>query len=311
MALCGASSAGIAQDFPSRALRIVVTFPAGSSPDIVARILGNLLAAQVGQQVVVDPRSGAAGVIGVEAAKNAAADGSTLLLAGGNEFATLPALRSKLPYDADRDFVGLTRVASVAYVIAVHPTLGVASVGDLLKLAKARPGELNYGSSGTGSATHIGGEMLNILGGIKTVHVPYKGASLAITDLIVGQIQIVVASPIFLMPHTKAGRIKPIATTGLARDPLLPDLPTAHTTLPGFEITQWWGLFAHAKTPPALMKTLHAEITKATQSAEVREQLARHYASSHADTPAELAAHIKSERERIARIGKRMGLALD
>jgi len=151
--------AGTAQPYPNRPVRIIVCFPPGSSPDIIARIVSNKLTSQWGQQMIVDTRPGATGIIGVEAAKNATPDGYTLLLAGATELASMPALRSKLPYDADKDFVALTRVASVAYVIAVHPSLGVNAVSDLVKLAKARPGQLNYGSSGNGSGTHIGTEM--------------------------------------------------------------------------------------------------------------------------------------------------------
>ncbi len=300
-----------AQPYPSRPLRIIVCFPPGSSPDIVARIVGNKLSAQLGQQMIVDSRPGGAGVIGVEAAKNAPPDGYTLLLAGATELATLPALKTKLPYDADRDFVALTRVASVSYVIAVHPSLGVNTVGDLVKLAKARPGQLNYGSSGNGSGTHIGAEMLNVLGGVKTMHVPYKGASLAITDLIVGQIQFIVASPIFVLPHSKTGRVKVIATTGAKRDPFLPDIPAAAETLPGFDTGLWWGISVPAKTPAAIVKTLHAEIVKAMQSAEVREQLAKQGATAHAESSADYSAFIKTERERIVRVGRMVGITLD
>ena len=303
--------AGTAQPYPNRPVRIIVCFPPGSSPDIIARIVSNKLTSQWGQQMIVDTRPGATGIIGVEAAKNATPDGYTLLLAGATELASMPALRSKLPYDADKDFVALTRVASVAYVIAVHPSLGVNAVSDLVKLAKARPGQLNYGSSGNGSGTHIGAEMFNVLGGVKTMHVPYKGASLAITDLIVGQIQFIVASPIFVTPHAKSGRIKMIATTGATRDSFLPDLPAAAETLPGFEIGLWWGISVPAKTPAAIAKTLHGEIVKATQSTDVREQLARQGAATHAESPAEYAAFIKAERERIARIGRRVGISLD
>ncbi len=238
------AATGLGQPYPNKPVRIIVCFPPGSSPDIIARIVSNKLMSQWGQQMIVDTRPGAAGIIGVEAAKNATPDGYTLLLAGATELASMPALRSKLPYDADKDFIALTRVASVAYVIAVHPSLGVNNVSDLVKLAKARPGQLNYGSSGNGSGTHIGAEMLNVLGGVKTMHVPYKGASLAITDLIVGQIQFIVASPIFVMPHVRAGRIKVIATTGATRDAFLPDVPAAAETLPGFETGLWWGISA-------------------------------------------------------------------
>ena len=201
-------------------------FPPGGAPDIVARILGNKLTEQLGQPVIVDPRPGGSGVIAAEIAKNAPPDGYTLLLAGSTLFAALPALKPKLPYDTDKDFVALSRVASVANVVAVHPSLGVGTVADLVKLAKARPGQLNYGSGGNGSASHLAGEMFNVLAGVKTVHVPYKGAVLALNDLIAGQLQFIMTSPVSRDAPREGGRIKVIATTGAKRDPLLPDLPT-------------------------------------------------------------------------------------
>ena len=300
-----------AQTYPNRPVRIIVPFPPGSTPDTVARILGNKLIEQIGQQVIVDARPGGSGVIAVEIAKTAPPDGYTLLLAGTTNFATLPALKPKLPYDVDKDFIALSRVASVANVVAVHPSLGVGTVADLVKLAKARPGHLNYGSGGNGSAAHLAGEMFDVLAGVKTVHVPYKGSVLALNDLIAGQLQFIITSPVLLMPHGKTGRIKVIATTGAKRDPLLPELPTVADTVPGFESTLWWGVAAPAKTPAVIVKKLHAEIVKALQSPEVRELLAKQGATAHAESPAEFTAFIKAERERIARVGRQAGITLD
>jgi len=297
--------------YPNRPLRIVVTFPPGSAADTVARILGNKLTEQMGQQVIVDTRPGGTGVIGVEIAKNALPDGYTLLMAGITAFALLPALKPQLPYDPDKDFVALSRVASVASVVAVHPSLGIGTVADLVKLANARPGQLNYGSSGNGSGQHLAGELFNVLAGVKTVHVPYKGASLALNDLIAGQLQFIMASPTMVMPHAKTGRIKVIATTGAKRDPLLPELPTVADILPGFEITAWNGIAVPAKTPAVIVKKLHAEIVKAMQTPEVRELLAKQSATAHAESPGEFAAFIKIERERITRVGRQAGITLD
>src|SRR5688572_9057907 len=232
---------GAAQTYPNRPVRFIVPFPPGGPADIIARILGSKLTEQLGQQVIVDQRPGASGVIAAEIAKNATPDGYTLLLAGPTLFATLPALKPKLPYDPDKDFIALSRVAAAALVVAVHPSLGVSTVADLVKLAKARPGQLNYGSSGNGSGPHLAGEMLNVLAGVKTVHVPYKGTPLGLNDLIAGRLQFTIGTPPAVMPHAKAGRIKAIATTGAKRDPSLPELPTVAEVLPGFEITVWWG----------------------------------------------------------------------
>ena len=302
---------GAAQTYPNRPLRIVVPFPPGSVSDTVARIVGNKLAEELGQPVIVDARPGGTGVIGVEIAKTAPPDGYTLLMASTSVFALLPALKPKLPYDPDKDFVALSRVSSAAFVVAVHPSLGVGTVADLVKLAKARPGQLNYGSSGNGSVQHLAGEMFNVLAGVRTVHVPYKGASLALNDLIAGQLQFIIASPVFMMPHAKTGRIKVIATTGAKRDPLLPELPAVADVLPSFEITAWQGVAAPAKTPAIIVKKLHAEIVKALQSPDVRELLAKQGVTAHAESPAEFTAFIKTERERIARVGRQAGITLD
>jgi tripartite-type tricarboxylate transporter receptor subunit TctC len=265
----------------------------------------------MGQPMIVDTRAGASGVIGVEIAKNAPPDGYTLLMAGITVFALLPALQPKLPYDPDKDFVALSRIASTAYVLAVHPALGVDTVAELVKLAKARPGQLNYGSSGNGTGQHLGGELFNVLAGAKTVHVPYKGAVLALNDLIAGQLQFMIASPIFVMPHMKTGRIKVIATTGTKRDPLLPELPTVADVVPGFEITSWSGLAVPAKTPPVIVKKLHSEIVKAMRSPDVTALLAKQSATAHAESPAEFTAFIRVERERIARVGRQAGIKVD
>ena len=301
----------VAQAYPNRPVRILVPFPPGSTPELVARILGSRLVEQLGQQVVVDPRAGGSGVIAVETAKNAPPDGYTLLLAGTTAFATLPALKPKLSYDVDKDFVVLTRVASVSNVVAVHPLLGVGTVADLVKLASARPGHLNYGSSGNGSAPHLAGEMFNVLAGVKTVHVAYKGTPLALNDLMAGQLQFIMTSPPVVMPLAKTGRIKVIATTGAKRDPLLPDLPTVADTVAGFESTLWWGVAVPAKTPAVVVKALHAGIVKAMQSPEARELLAKQSVTAHAESPAEFAAFIKAERERIARVGRQVSITLD
>jgi len=309
MAMLCIAAAAHAQD--SRPLRMIVPFPAGSQSDVIARVIGNKLVDLLGQQVVVDNRVGASGVIGMELAKNAPADGHTLMVATFATFSLLPALKPNLPYDTDRDFIALSRVASGVFVLAVQPSLGVASVGDLVKLAKARPGQLNYGSSGNGSIQHLAGEMLNVQAGVKTVHVPYKGAVIALTDLIAGQIQFIVASPTIVMPHANTARLKILATTGAKRDALLPEFPTVAESIPGFEITSWQGMVLPAKTPSAIVNRLYAEIVKALQTPEVRESLAKQGVTAHADSPAEFMTFIKADRARIARVARQVGITLD
>ncbi|MGH8616478.1 MAG: Bug family tripartite tricarboxylate transporter substrate binding protein [Burkholderiales bacterium] len=309
--LMAASAAWGADRYPDRPIRFLVPSPAGGSPDILARIVSNRLAEQLNQQVVVDNRGGASGVIGIEIAKNAPPDGYTIVLATTTLFASLPALKPSLPFDPDRDFAPLTRIAWVANVMTVNAGLGANSVADVVKIAKAKPGSINYGSAGNGTPAHLAGAMLNVLAGIQTTHVPYKGAALALNDLIAGQLQMLITSPLVAMPHAKGGRIKVLATTGTKPDPLIPDLPTVAQTVPGYDITQWWGVVMPVKTPAALQKKLHAEIVRALQQPEVRELLAKQGATANPESPAEFAALMKAERARIADIGKKANIVLD
>jgi tripartite-type tricarboxylate transporter receptor subunit TctC len=310
-ALALATTAAAAQGYPSKPIRFLVPSPAGGSPDILARIVGTRLSEQMKQQVIIDNRSGASGIIGVEIVKNAAPDGYTLLLATSTIFASLPALKSNLPYDVERDFAHLSRIAWVANVATVNAGLGVNSAADLVKLAKDKPGSLNYGSAGNGSPAHLAGAMLNVLAGIKTMHIPYKGAAPAMTDMIGGQIQFLITSPLVAMPHGRSGRIKVLATTGAQRDPLLPELPTMAETVPGYEIVQWWGVSLAKGTPAAITQRLHKELMIALNVPEARAQMNKNGATPQPEQPSEFAAFIKSERARIANVGKQAGISLD
>lgn len=306
-----AATSAQAQNYPSRPIRFLVPGAAGSSQDILARVLANKLSQQLNQQVVVDARAGASGLIAIDIAKTAAPDGYTLVAATSTLFSGLPALKPKLSYDPDRDFAPLSRMASVANVLTVNASLGVETAADLVKLARAKPGQLNYGSAGNGSPAHLAGAMFDVLAGVKTNHVPYKGAAQALTDVIGGQLHYLITSPLVAMPHAKGGRIKVLATTGAKRDPLLPDLPVLADTVPGYDITQWWGVVAPAKTPKPILDLLHAEIIKALRTPEVRELLARQGATAQPESPAEFAAFMKSERTRIGQLGKKAGISLD
>lgn len=300
-----------AQAYPTKPIRFLVPSPPGGSPDILARIVGNKLSDQMKQQVVVDNRAGASGVIGVEIARNAAPDGYTLLLVTSTNFASLPVLKSKLPYDPDRDFISLSRIAWVANVVTVNAKLGVTSVADLVRLAKEKPGQLNYGSAGSGSPAHLAGAMFNVLAGVNTTHVPYKGAAPALTDMLAGQIQFLITSPLVAMPHGRAGRIKVLATTGAQRDPLLPELPPVADTVPGYEIVQWWGIAVQRGTPQAVTQRLHKELMTALNSPDVKALMNKNGATPNPESPAEFLAFMKAERARIANVGKRAGITLD
>lgn len=302
------ASATQAQQYPNRPIRFLVPGAPGSSQDILARILGNKLSEQLDQQVVVDARAGASGIIGIELAKAAAPDGYTIVAATTTLFATLPALKTNLSYDADRDFAPLSRMASVANVVTVNAGLGVESVADLVRLAKARPAQVNYGSAGNASPAHLAGAMFNLLAGVNTMHIPYKGAAQALSDVMSGQLQFLITSPLVAMPHAKGGRIKVLATTGAKRDPLIPELPTVADTVPGYEITQWWGVVVPARVPAAIVSKLHAEIIKALQTPEVRDLIAKQGALVRPESPSEFAAFMKAERIRIGNLGKRAGI---
>ena len=311
VALFAFTAVSHAQPYPNRPVRFLVPGAPGSSQDVLARIVGNKLSQQLGQQVIVDVRAGASGVIGIEIGKAAAPDGYTIVVATTTLFAGLPALKARLSYDPDRDFAPLSRMASVANVMTVNAGLGVESVADLVRLARAKPGQLNYGSAGNGSPAHLAGAMFDLLAGVRTNHVPYKGAAQALTDVIGGQLQYLITSPLVAMPHAKGGRIRVLATTGAKRDPLIPDLPTVADTIPGYDITQWWGIVVPARTPQAIVQRLHAEIIQALQAPEVRDLVAKQGASVQPESAAAFAAFMLAERARVANLGKKANIRLD
>jgi tripartite-type tricarboxylate transporter receptor subunit TctC len=305
------ASLSAAQNYPARPIRLLVSNATGSSPDILARLLAAKLSEQMGQQVVVDNRTGASGLIGVEIAKNAAPDGYTVLVGSTTVFAALPALKSNLPYDLERDFQLLSRIASVANVMVVQASLGVTTVTDFVKHAKANPKKLNCGSSGAGTPTHLAMALFNVMAGVDITHVPYKGAAQVIADLIGGQIQLQFTSPVVAMPHAKGGRVRVLATTGIKRDPLIPELPTVAEAVPGYESTQWFGIAVPARTPKAIVSTLHAEIMKALRSPEVSGSIAKQVATAQPESPEAFARFVREERMRIADVGKRANIRLD
>ena len=309
--LAFAAVTACAQHFPSRPIRLLVPGASGSSQDVLSRIIAGRMSELIGQPVVVDARAGASGLIGIELGRVAAPDGYTLVAATATLFATLPALGARLGYDPDRDFSPLSRMASVSNVLLVNAGLGVNSVPELVKLAKARAGQLNYGSAGNATPAHLGGAMLNTLAGITTNHVPYKGAAQALTDVMAGQLQYLITSPLVAMPHASGGRVRVIASTGAQRDPLLPQLPTVAEFLPGFEITQWWGIVLPAKTPQNISARLHTVMVSALNTPEVRELVAKQGATVRPESPAEFSAFMQLERKRITVLGRQAGISAD
>lgn len=300
-----------AQPYPTKPIRLIVASAPGGAPDILARTVAQKLSDSLGQQVIIDNRPGASGLIGAELAAKAPPDGYTLFLGTTTLYALLPNLKTKLPYDQVRDFVSITQIAVASNVLVVNPSMSAKSVAELVLLAKSRPGSLNYASAGSGTPAHLAGAMLNVMAGIEMTHVPYKGAGPALLDVIAGQVQIIITSPIAAGPHINTGKVRALATTGAKRNPALPNLPTVAESLPGYEITQWWGISAPARTSPAVVKRLHAETAKAVSLPDVRERLSREGAIAVGGTPQEFDAFIAAERARLGKIIKQANIVAD
>ena len=302
-------SAG-AQTYPSRPIKLIVADSAGGAPDQLARLVAQKLSDTVGQPVVVDNRAGAGGVVGAEVVAKSAPDGYTLLLTTTAIYAILPNLRKNLPYDPVKDFVPISRIATASNVLVVSNAIPAKSVGELIKLAKEKPGALNYASAGVGTPAHLAGEMLNLLADIKVVHVPYKGAAPALADVIAGNADYIITSPIAAGAHMSGGRVRALATTGAERNPSLPDLPTIAQTVPGYEITQTWGIVVPAGTPPDVTKHLNAEIVKVMSMPDVKERVLATGATPAGDSPAAFEAFMAKERQRLGDVIVKRGIVL-
>ena len=299
-----------AQDYPARPVRLIVADAAGGAPDQLGRLLAQKLAESLGQQVIVDNRPGAAGALGADIAAKAPADGYNLLLTTTTIYAILPSLKKSLPYDPVRDFVAISRIATSSNVLVVNVSLPARSIEELVQLAKSKPGALNYASAGLGSPAHLAGEMLNLLAGIKLTHIPYKGAAPGLLDVIAGNAQLIITSPISAGAHMNGGRVRALATTGAERNPMLPQLPTIAETVPGYEITQSWGVVAPAGTPTPVIQRLSSEISRAMKHPEVRERVLKTGAVPAGDSPAAFEAFMKRERQRLADVIARSGIVL-
>jgi tripartite-type tricarboxylate transporter receptor subunit TctC len=264
-----------AAGFPDRPVRIVVPFPAGGSNDVIARLLAAKLTELWGQSVVIDNRSGAGGNLGAENVARSAPDGLTLLLTAPGPLAVNQALFTHISFNPTEDFAPVALIASVPIVLAVNPAVKATTVAELIALAKAAPGTLNFGSSGYGSTNHLAGELFKSLAGINIVHVAYRGAAPAMNDLVAGQIPMMFDNMPAIRPQVLGGTIRAIAIAGASRSPLFPDLPTmVEAGVPGFEASSWFGLVAPAKTPPDVMKTLIESVTKALSDAETVKRFA-------------------------------------
>lgn len=310
LAVLLASADATAQAYPARPVRLIVADAAGGAPDQLGRIVAQKLSEALGQQVFVDNRPGVSGALGADIAARSPADGHTLLLTTTSIYAILPSLKKGLPYDPVKDFTPISRIATASNVLVVNTALPARSIAELVKHAKERPGALNYASAGVGSPAHLAGEMLNLLGGIKITHVPYKGAAPGLLDVIAGNAQLIITSPISAGAHLSAGRVRALATTGPERNPALPDLPTIAETLPGYEITQSWGMVAPAGTPAPIVGRLSDEIIKVMRQDEVKERVVRTGAVPAGDTPAAFEAFMARERQRLAEVIAKSGIVL-
>ncbi len=296
------------QSWPSRPIRFIINSAPGGAPDIIGRSVAQPLSERIGQQIVVDNRAGASGIIAAELVARAAPDGYTTLLGATTIFAMLPAMRSNLPYDVERDFAPVSLLASAANVVVVNGALPVKTVADLIALARSRP--LLYASAGTGTPAHLAGEMMNLAAGLKMGHVPYKGAGPALADVLAGQVHLIITSPIAAAPHLAGGRVRLIATTGATRDPMLPDLPPVADTLRGFEITQWWGMVVPAKTPRGIVQKLNVEIGEVLKQPDLRERLTQQGAVLEGGSPERFMKFIAAERTRLGAIIRQAGITL-
>jgi len=299
-----------AQMYPNRPIKLIVADSAGGAPDQLGRLITERLSNNVNQPVVVDNRPGAGGALGAELAAKSAPDGYTLLLTTTAIYAILPNLRKNLPYDPVRDFVPITRIATASNVLVVNNELPVKDIAELVKLAKKKPGALNYASAGVGTPAHLAGEMLNLLADIKVVHVPYKGAAPALADVIGGNAQYIITSPLAAGAHMNGGRVRALATTGTQRNPSLPDLATIAETLPGYDITQTWGIVVPTGTPPEIVNKLSAEIVKVMNQPDVREKVLATGATPVGDSPAQFEAFMTKERQRLGDVIAKRGIVL-
>ena len=312
VAVACAAIGGWAQPYPAKPIRIIVPFPAGGSADIMARVVGQKMTETWGQQVVIDNRSGAGGNIAAELAAKSVPDGYTLFLCTVGTHAINQTLYGKLPFDPMKDFSAVAYIAGVPNVVVVHPSIPVRSVKELIAFIKARPGHINFGSPGTGTSVHMSGEMLKVLAGLDMTHIPYKGNPQAVTDLMAGQIELMITNMPSVIPYIQSGRLRALAVTTKARSPALPDLPTMEEAgLLGYESSAWFGLVSPAAVPRDIVSKLNAEVVRIVELADVKRNLASQGADPLVMTPDEFDAFMKAETAKWAKIVKASGTRAD
>ena len=298
-----------AQSYPSRPVRMVVPFPPGGGTDVIGRLLAQKLAAALKQQVIVDNRAGAAGRIGAEHVARSAPDGYTLLMATTTVIITAPALFPKLPYDSLKDFAPVSPVSTGTYVLVVHPSVPARSVKQLIDLAKARPGQLNFASSGPGDTNHLSGELFQTEAGVRLVHVPYKGAAPGTLSVVMGETDLMFSNIVPVIPPLKAEKLRPLGITSLKRSPLLTEVPTvSESGLPGFEVETLYAVLTPAGTPPDVVRRLNEAISESLRSPDLRQRLEADGSQTMPGTPEELKKVMIHEIDKWTKVIKRAGI---
>jgi len=307
--LLTSANASLAQSYPDKPIRIVVTFPAGGPTDAVARPISQSLSTTWGQPVIIDNRGGAGGIVGTEIVAHSAPDGYNLLIGTAGGMSINPSLHAKLSYDPFKDFAPISMLVINPQILVAHPALAASNVRELVALAKSKPGQLNFASSGTGTATHLGLELFKAATGINVVHVPYKGGAPALTDLIAGQVQLLFISIPSVMPQVKAGRLKAIAVSSARRSLSAPEVPTvAESGYPGFEYVNWNALFAPAATPRAIINKLNSEVVKIMRDPDLAQKLVSQGAEPAPGTPEQLAQYMRVDFDRWRKVIRAAGI---
>ena len=302
------SGGAVAQSYPSKPVKIICPYPASGGTDILARVIGDALSQSMGQQFIVDNRSGASGRIGTEIAAKSAPDGYTLLMATSGPNTILPAAYSDLPYDPISSFAPISQVATAEYILVVHPSLPVQTISQLIALAKAKPKAIRYASTGTFGAPHMAMELMEDMAGIEMTHVPYRGGTPAITSVVSGETSIMFVTVPSGMNFVNAGRARALATSATKQSTYYPNLPPVSKTLPGFDVSQWYGFMAPAGTPKEIVSRLHAEIVKAVGQTKIRSEIMRQGGDVVTTTPEEFEALVRSDLEKWRRVIKAPGL---
>ena len=302
-------AAAIAQPYPTKPIRIIVTYVPGGNTDVAARLIAPHMSENLGQQIIIDNRGGAGGVVGTEIAARAIPDGYTLLFGTSAGLTINPQLQPRLPYNVERDFAPISLLVINPQLMVAHLGLPAKNMPEFLKLARAQPGKINYASVGVGSPNHLGMELLKTMSGIDIVHIPYKGSAPAVLDLMSGSVSVFFSSIPVMLTHVKAGRLKALAVGSASRSPAAPDIPTVAESVPGFEYVTWYGLFAPSATPRPIVARLNEAVVKSLKLPQLDQQLRGQGSEPQPTTPAEATKFMKAEHARWSRVVKVTGLA--